>query len=204
MPTDDDDDCDLLRDLSLSICDSSKDDETSDDDKTYLHLENGTRLGKFIKEGYDEIHNNISGKDVVVIIGTTGAGKSTFIHLLNGEKFEQVDGSHHKYRSIGNNRATEDFKIGLGSASCTQRPYVYEYKRQRNHEVTFEAKGSKEDQLSTFSGYDSKEKEEIVIEEDHSSKISETKDDQTDESQKIERKNNCENDSILFRGYAWI
>jgi len=69
----------------------------------------------------------VEGKDVVIIIGDSGAGKSTFINYVHGCKMECVKASDMNIRGLGWIYFTKDralMPIGHGKVSKTFIPHV--------------------------------------------------------------------------------
>jgi energy-coupling factor transporter ATP-binding protein EcfA2 len=76
-------------------------------------------LASIIRHGNEDI-NKFKDKDVVLVIGKTGVGKSTFIQLLHGVEMERTGDTSQPYRAKVGSACLPDFAIGHGKTSQTK------------------------------------------------------------------------------------
>ncbi len=95
---------------------------------------NEDELSQYIDEGWENL-KTVAGKDIVLVMGNTGSGKSTLINHLIGNKLEEKQNSHgymRWYRVSGDNAPGP--KISEKLSSETLYPQVY---RSRMDNDTF-------------------------------------------------------------------
>ena len=107
-----------IRNISIEL----SDDEESDDDGDYdrkskaHHVIDVNELSVLVEAGQQDIRT-LEGKDVVLIIGKTGVGKSTFIQMLNGATMIRKD---RIYCAIEDENYLPDFAIGYEEKAKTK------------------------------------------------------------------------------------
>ena len=80
-------------------------------------------LCELVSNGYEEI-NTLKGKDVVLIIGKTGVGKSSLIQMIHGVKLHRSSGER-SYQPLNPENLLNEFKIGDQQLSQTKSVRSY-------------------------------------------------------------------------------
>ena len=83
-------------------------------------------LSRMVEKGQSDIRN-LQDKNVVLVLGKTGVGKSTFIQLLNGAKIRRNDIGDSVYCAVEDEKFLHDFPIGYERKSETKliRSYAH-------------------------------------------------------------------------------
>eukprot|EP01031_Cornospumella_fuschlensis_P024805 gene24805-29975_t len=94
-------------------------------DEPETNLVDIDRLSSLVACGKEEVEA-LRGKDVVLIIGKTGVGKSTFIQFIHGVKFSRFQHGGKLYDAVNKEEVLEEFVIGHVERSTTKqiRSYV--------------------------------------------------------------------------------
>lgn len=59
------------------------------DENAFIKLRNDQRVLEYCIEGFENVEKELEGKQVVLFLGKTGAGKSTVVNFLNGVNFQE-------------------------------------------------------------------------------------------------------------------
>ena len=91
------------------------------------HVIDVTELSATVQAGQADI-DELKGKDVVLVLGKTGVGKSFFIQLINGAIARRHESSNNVYCVVENERYLPNFEVGYERCSKTKcvRSYYHE------------------------------------------------------------------------------
>eukprot|EP01031_Cornospumella_fuschlensis_P025016 gene25016-30218_t len=93
-------------------------------DEPEANLVDIDRLSSLVACGEEEV-DALRGKDVVLIIGKTGVGKSTFIQFIHGVKFSRFQHGGKLYDAVNKEEVLEEFVIGHMEKSTTKQIRSY-------------------------------------------------------------------------------
>ena len=113
-----------------------EEDTIEGDDKTNF-LEVSKNLQKVLEEISNIFYNN-DAKDITVVVGETGAGKSTLCGWLTGNEMEVTEIKDHNGKALKGQYTFKDTEeISGGATSRTKRPQIKHIKRNEKSPVEY-------------------------------------------------------------------